>query len=243
MKSLLLISDLDNTYVGDQPALEKLQAYLGDHRSGVYLVYSTGRSLPSAHQLQAKVGLMEPDYWVTAVGTEIFHQGQLDQGWADYLSQNWQRSAVQAIADQYSGLTLQPEQDQNPWKLSYYVDSQADPQVIADLEQALQRAGLAVQVIFSSGKDLDLLPPQSNKGNATRYLQKTLDMEPTQTLVCGDSGNDISLFETDSNGVIVSNCQPELANWYQQNGTERHFLAPVGYAAAIQAAIAHFDLL
>ncbi|WP_265583335.1 HAD family hydrolase [Synechocystis salina] len=30
MRKLLLISDLDNTWVGDQKALEALQQYLGD---------------------------------------------------------------------------------------------------------------------------------------------------------------------------------------------------------------------
>ncbi len=158
-------------------------------------------------------------------------------------SQDWQRDQVQAIADQYGVLAMQEEQEQNPWKISYHLDPDADPQVIKELTLRLKKAELSVQVIFSSGKDLDLLPPQSNKGNATRYLQTTLAMPPENTLVCGDSGNDISLFETNSRGVIVKNCQLELKQWYEAKGTERHYLAGAKYAAAIQAAIAHFDFL
>ena len=95
----LLISDLDSTWVGDQIALEKLQQQLSDHRDSLYLVYATGRSFASAKALQQEVGLMEPNYWVTAVGSEIYHADGLDLAWADYLSENWQRDTIQAIAD------------------------------------------------------------------------------------------------------------------------------------------------
>ena len=100
-----------------------------------------------------------------------------------------------------------------------------------------------MQVIFSSGKDVDFLPKRSNKGNATRYLQKQLQMSGEKTLVCGDSGNDISLFETDSRGVIVNNAQPELLAWHQEEGENRHYLAKSGYAAGILEAIAYFGFL
>ncbi|MFM1842466.1 MAG: hypothetical protein RLZZ490_1202 [Cyanobacteriota bacterium] len=239
----LLISDLDNTWVGDQRALEKLQQHLADRRDSVYLVYATGRSFASAKALQQEVGLLEPNYWVTAVGSEIYDETGLDQAWADYLSVNWQRDTVQAIADQYPQLTPQGPLDQNPWKISYYFDPDADPMVIETIKDHLRKTNLSVQVVFSSGKDVDFLPQRSNKGNATRYLQQRLQLSGAKTLVCGDSGNDISLFETDSRGGIVNNAQPELLAWYQKYADNRHYLAQSGYAAGILEAIAHFKLL
>jgi len=238
----LLISDLDNTWVGDQRALAHLQQYLGDRRDSLYLVYATGRSLGSAKALQRQVGLLEPDYWITAVGSEIYNQGELDQHWADYLSEHWQRDTIQAIADQYPQLTPQSPLEQNPWKISYHFDPQADPRAIDTIKDHLREIQLPVQVIFSSGKDVDFLPQRSNKGNASRYLQQRLQISGEKTLVCGDSGNDISLFETDSRGVIVNNAQPELLAWHQNCGESRHFLAKSGYAAGILEAIAYFEL-
>lgn len=239
----LLISDLDNTWVGDQIALEKLQHHLADRRDSFYLVYATGRSFASAKALQQTVGLMEPNYWVTAVGSEIYDGQGLDQAWADYLSEHWQRETIQAIADQFPELTPQSPSEQNPWKISYHFDPQADPQAIEAIKQQLHQTDLPVQVIFSSGKDVDFLPQRSNKGNATRYLQQRLQLSGEKTLVCGDSGNDISLFETDSRGVIVNNAQPELLTWHQQYGEDRHYLAQSSHAAGILEAIAHFNLL
>ena len=108
----LLISDLDSTWVGDQIALEKLQQQLSDRRDSLYLVYATGRSFASAKALQQEVGLMEPNYWVTAVGSEIYHADGLDLAWADYLSENWQRDTIQAIADQ-EGLLFADQAKEN----------------------------------------------------------------------------------------------------------------------------------
>ncbi|MEY2984702.1 MAG: hypothetical protein RLZZ568_1319 [Cyanobacteriota bacterium] len=238
----LLISDLDNTWVGDQSALEKLQAYLADRRESFYLVYATGRSFGSAKTLQQTVGLMEPNCWITAVGSEIYDDRGLDRAWANYLSDNWQRETIQAIAAHYPQLTPQSPSEQNPWKISYHLEPDGDPMVIAAIKHNLQKKNLSVQVMFSSGRDVDFLPLRSNKGNATHYLQQRWQIPGEKTLVCGDSGNDISLFETDSRGIIVNNAQAELLAWYDKFGASRHYLAKSPHAAGILEGIAYFKL-
>ena len=72
--------------------------------------------------------------------------------------------------------------------------------MINNLKLRLQQSRLNAQVVFSSGRDVDILPQNSNKGNATIYLQKRLAVSADKTLVCGDSGNDISLFDVNARG-------------------------------------------
>jgi sucrose-6F-phosphate phosphohydrolase len=239
----LLITDLDNTLVGDPEATEALNQSLQAHSEQFYLVYATGRSYASARQLKQQAQLLEPDYWITSVGSEIYHQHQIDSRWSDHLSQNWNRQAVSAIAKQFPALQPQPQSEQNPWKISFWLERSADVEIINQLKEKLQQTTLGVQVVFSSGRDVDLLPSQGNKGNAITYLREQLQVQPKNTLVCGDSGNDISLFQQDARGVIVNNAQPELLHWYYQRRYDWHYLARSPYAGGILEALQYFKFL
>lgn len=238
----LLVTDLDNTLVGDDRATLALQERLLSERSKFCLVYATGRSYTSTCELIAEKQLLEPDYLIAGVGSEIYQNGTLDLDWAEHLSHNWDKLAIASITQQFSQLQLQSPQEQNPWKMSFFL--QQTPPVAAailnDLQQKLSAAGLAAQIIFSSNRDLDILPQNSNKGNAVTYLQKRLQIRSEATLVCGDSGNDISMFEQDVRGVIVGNAMSELLEWYRKCGSQNHYLARSKCAGGIMEGMKHF---
>jgi sucrose-6-phosphatase len=240
---VLLVTDLDNTLVGDDQALAALNEQLMADRSQLYLVYATGRSYASACGLQAEKQLLEPDYWITGVGSEIYNQGNLDRDWAIKLSQGWQREAVLTIAQAFPELQLQDPPEQNPLKASFHLDPTASAALLTNLQHELNQANLPAQLVFSSGRDVDILPQPANKGNAVAYLQNNLRMPLETTLVCGDSGNDISLFEQPARGVIVGNAQAELLEWVQVYGQPHHYLAQSACAGGILEALAYFSLL
>lgn len=249
MQPFLFVTDLDNTFVGDDRALEILTQKLLAHRQefGTKIVYATGRSLTSFRRLAAEKNLPAPDALVTSVGTEIFFDLDSEtpsEAWAQVQAPGWKREAIAAIAAQYPELTPQPPIGQGPFKVSFYLAETAAAALITKLETALQEAGLAVQLVYSGGKDLDVLPQVADKGRAVQFLQQHWGETNDRTVVCGDSGNDIALFAHGSaRGVIVGNARPELRAWHAQNQATYRYLARSHYAAGILEGLQHFNFL
>lgn len=239
----LLITDLDNTLVGNEQATIILNKKLLAIRDNFYLIYATGRSYHSARQLMLQQKLLEPDYWVTGVGTEIFAQGRRDPVWANKLSPQWNRQKIATLAQSFPGLIPQSPLEQNPWKISFCLNKLQNSPILEDLQTQLNEEGLSFQIIFSSGRDVDILPRNADKGLAITYLRKQLQISVELTLVCGDSGNDVSLFQQSTLGTIVSNAQPELLHWYNCNQQPNLYLANSSYAWGILEGLMYFNLL
>lgn len=237
----LLVTDLDNTLVGDDEATQVLNQFLQSKRSQICLVYATGRSHASTSELIAQKQLLAPDYLIAGVGNEIYQDRTLDLDSAEDISQGWDKMALASLAQQFSQLKSQSQKEQNPWKISYSLEPAAEnSSTVQALQQKLTESGRPAQIIFSSNSDVDLLPQTSNKGNALTYLQKRLQIPSEATLVCGDSGNDISMFEQDVRGVIVANALSELLEWHRECGTENHYLAGSACAWGIMEGMAYF---
>ncbi|MEG4507773.1 sucrose-phosphate phosphatase [Microcoleus sp. F6_B4] len=237
----LLVTDLDNTLVGDDEATQVLNQRLQSLRSQICLVYATGRSHASTCELMTQKQLLAPDYSIAGVGSEIYQDGTLDLDWAEYLSQDWDKMAIVSLGQQFSQLKPQSLKEQNPWKISYCLEPAAENRsTVRALQQKLTESRLPAQIIFSSNRYVDILPQTSNKGNALTYLQKRLQIPCEATLVCGDSGNDISMFEQDVRGVIVANALSELLEWHRECGTENHYLAGSACAWGIIEGMGYF---
>jgi sucrose-6F-phosphate phosphohydrolase len=244
----LFVTDLDNTFVGDDAALARLQQVLSEHRQtyGTKIVYSTGRSPTLYKQLKAEKQLLDPDALVTSVGTEIYTDGKEtpDQDWAAILSQGWDREAIGAASAHFGDLVPQPDTEQRPFKVSYFLTEEAAIEVLPGFESALQERNLSVKLIYSAGKDLDVLPDNGNKGLAMQFLAKRLGFSPDRTVACGDSGNDIALFSVgDERGIIVGNAKPELRQWYEENASDGLYLARAVCAGGILEGLEHFKFV
>ncbi|NEO98646.1 MAG: sucrose-phosphate phosphatase [Symploca sp. SIO2E9] len=249
MTAFLFVTDLDNTLVGDDTALKELNQKLSQHRQdhGTKIVYATGRSLFLYRQLTTEKPLLTPDALVTAVGTEIYFNPSEDNfspEWAQVLSEKWNREQVVACAANYSDLVPQPHSEQRPFKVSYYLTPQAATEVLPQLESALQAKDLNFKLVYSGDKDLDILPIKGDKGLAVQFLRQKWGVDAKQTVVCGDSGNDIALFSVgEERGIIVGNARPELRQWYQANQTDYRYLAQAQCSGGIIEGLNHFGFL
>ncbi|HEY9625167.1 MAG TPA: sucrose-phosphate phosphatase [Crinalium sp.] len=248
MAQFLFITDLDNTLVGDDHALETLNQRLIRHREthGTKIVYSTGRSLTSYQNLCTEKQLLPPDALITGVGTAIYHDldNEPDSTWSELLMENWDRDRAAVIAAQFAELTPQPESEQGRFKASYYLSEADAEQVLPQLKANLHNEGLQFSLIYSGGKDLDILPHNANKGLAMTFLREQWQFGATQTVACGDSGNDRALFDMgDEHGIIVGNAMPELLEWHYDNPSPRRYLAKATYAAGILEGLTHFKFI
>lgn len=247
MSKFLFVTDLDNTFVGDDQALIELSDRLQSHRQqyGTKIVYSTGRSLILYRQLQQEKNLMSPDALVVSVGTEIYLDGNEnpDTEWSQILSPGWQRESILAITKQFPQLVLQPDSEQRPFKVSFFLEEKSS-YILAQLEAELKKSQLNIKLIYSSGIDLDILPLSSDKGQAMQFLRQKWEFAAEQTVVCGDSGNDIALFAVgNERGIIVGNARPELLQWHHRNPADYRYLAQKFCAAGIMEGLKHFGFL
>jgi len=244
----LLVTDLDNTLVGDDEALAELNRHLTWHREefATKLVYSTGRSLASYQHLCTQHPLLIPDALVTGVGTAIYYEasGEPDPIWSARLAPGWNRDRIATIAAHFSDLVPQPDIEQSAFKVSYYLGETVADSVLPAIKSALQSEGLQGTVIYSGGKDLDILPFAADKGLAMDFLRSGWQFPPEQTVACGDSGNDIALFKMgDERGIIVGNARSELVKWHHANPSPHHYYAKACCAGGILEGLNYFNFL
>jgi sucrose-6F-phosphate phosphohydrolase len=239
MKPFLFVTDLDHTLVGDDRALEKLNLELDRHRKtyDTKIVYATGRSITLYRELVAEKALLNPDALISSVGTEIYFDSNYetpDENWSKKLSVDWERQLVEQTAAKFAELIPQQASEQRSFKVSYLIKEEAAKEVLPKLKYLLENLNIKFNLIYSGGKDLDILPLDADKGLAVKYLQDKWKINAEKTVVCGDSGNDIALFSVgEERGIIVGNARSELLQWYEENKADYRYLAKSFYANGI----------
>ncbi|WP_448526049.1 HAD-IIB family hydrolase [Parathermosynechococcus lividus] len=206
----LLVSDIDNTLIGDRSALERLLEVL-QHRLELGFGVATGRHLEITLDVLNEWGVPLPDVLITSVGSEIHYGPHLvpDTSWSQHISYRWEPQRVRDILANVPGLTLQPKDNQRSHKISYTVDIEVLPSITPVL-RLLRQQKLHCRSIFSHNQFLDILPLRASKGDALRYLALKWGYPLQKLLVAGDSGNDEQMLTGNTLAVVVGNHSPEL---------------------------------
>ncbi|MCB1121037.1 MAG: HAD-IIB family hydrolase [Verrucomicrobiae bacterium] len=207
-------TDIDGTLLGKPDALARFNATWDAklNKQLPKLCYNTGRMQEDMLDLVEGGLLVQPDYMICGVGTSIydFKKQETIKQFSDVLEEGWNRDTAVDVMTNHTPAKLQPSHYQAPYKSSWYWTDAATAD-IESLEARLESAGLDVHVIYSSSRDLDILPKYANKGNALSWLLKSLGISTSEVLVAGDTGNDTAMFKKKGiRGIVVGNAQPEL---------------------------------
>jgi sucrose-6F-phosphate phosphohydrolase len=247
----ILGSDIDNTLTGDPEALIRLRAQIGTLRQQqkLALFLTTGRTLDEVLSGIEEENIPNSDAIITQVGTEIFLPPFSPDmpplaAWDQYLRERFSRERALEFLRDIEGAKIQSGRYNTPLKVSYFLDETPDPENAARrVKQRVGGADNGYQVVWSSGKHLDILPAAAGKGKAIRFLIDFLELAPQQVITAGDSGNDRSMLDEFESGIIVGNAQPELQELKTQQDNASYYFAENFYAAGVEEGLRHFGVL
>lgn len=238
-KDRALVTSIDQNLMGKPDALQKLLALLKEHRKSTLFVIATSRRLDSALRMLKQYKIPEPDVLITSLGTEINYAPKLttDKYWAKHIDYHWTRHRVAELLGEHPGLNLQSKSEQTPFKISYYMSG--DVTTVENIRGILHQEDEAVNVQFSFGKYLDILPMRASKGMALRYVAERWNIPLERILVAGGSGTDEDMMRGNTLAVVVANRHDEELSQLQD--IERIYYAQNSYEEGILEAIDYYD--
>lgn len=238
----ILATDLDGTLIGSRKALASFNRYMMKYLNDFLLVYITGRMYASARQIIIKENLIQPDVLVTDVGTEIYTAPGFcpDRAWEKIMASMWDAAETKKTIEDVEG--LQPQGVQPRFRLAYHTEKSAFKNIISKLCLKVEMAQLPVKIVPSMGHIIDVIPGGAGKGPALRYIQELYSIKKENTVVCGDSGNDLSMFFEGRKGIIVGNAQPELKDALK-SGLQEVYLARSYHASGILEGLKKYGMI
>jgi len=231
-KAWLLVSDVDDTLVGDDASWTVFVEVV-QRSPSMRVALNSSRPIASIQKtLRDLPGKFEPDAIIGAMGTELLMGGDLDEGWTEQFA-DWDRAVVDRVM---ADLGHEPHDDefQTPYKASFAVPAGQDQGQAA---QALNEAGLDFKIVASGQSDFDVLPPTADKGRATLHAAERLNVSLRRLIVAGDSANDLAMFQVAAHGIVVGNGRDELKQAAPQHRT---YFARRERAAGVIEGLVHF---
>lgn len=267
---LLLCTDLDRTLIpnGPQPESPLARKYLCElaNRPEVTLVFVSGRHRDLVEQAMQTHDLPTPDYVIGDVGTTIYRVGSTHAwvglgAWERQIATDWggkSHAELENLLKDIDVLQAQENSKQNRFKLSYYLPIGQDTDELSILiRQRLEPAAVKARLVWSVDDIehtglLDILPMKASKLHAIEALMEQLDFDVSNTVFCGDSGNDMEVLISPVPAVLVANSRQDIQTGAleqaRRHGTEKQLYIASGnfmnmngnYAAGMLEGIAHY---
>jgi len=176
-----------------------------------------------------------------------------DLEWEAHINQNWDielvREAMANFKSYNAGMCHPLPADASvgeKYRESIIVETKEDAVYATNtIRKMLSHTGVDAQVFHCGGAKyinykywVGAVPARAGKGTALTYILNRLKIGHGNTMVVGDSGNDLSMFKlNDVKGTVVANAQSELVDFYtnlMKSGRNSNFLySEEKYADAI----------
>ena len=228
----ILISDLDDTLIGNDKSLQKFNYVMSSLRDKFFLVYSSGRFKGSLLKAVEENGLIQSDAIICNVGTEIYYASSWnkDKKWEKILRENWEKEEIVSILQNFP---VEPQPYDKKFTASYYVK---DESIVEKIRKALKN--FEVKVIHTKGHLLDIIPKKAGKGNAARFIQKSKKLP---TICSGDSENDIDMLTKCDSSILVGNAEENVKQQLSTN--KKVYQAKEEYALGVLEGLKSFQVM
>ena len=243
-------SDIDGTLTGDSDALLRLGRRIAQFRAvGGYFIMVTGRPYLDVLSGLANECLPEPDAIIAQVGTEIYLPsfkpgGKVLESWRAALLASYDYAEALTFVDEDLGWRLQPPECNTELKASWYYRGEGDADLAAEkVCAAVRESARPYRVIWSSGRDLDILPASSGKSGALEHLLGVLQRPVESCVVAGDSGNDLDMVQRFPCAIVVANAQSELVEYARQNPRSGLKVVANSFAAGVEEGLDFLGVL
>ena len=235
-----IVSSIDQNLLGDLDALPELLNLLHEKRKTISFCIATGRRLDSALKVLRQQNIPQPDTLITSMGTEIYYSPNLtrDDAWTNHINYLWNRKRIVSLLTELPGLSLQPKEQQSTYKISYFYDLNIAPSV-EEIKKILLQNEQTVNVIFSFGYFLDIVPIRASKGYAVRWFSQQRDIPLNRILTVGGSGGDEDMMRGNTLSVVVANCYTEELSRIAE--VEPIYFSEKQFAAGILEGLEHYD--
>jgi hypothetical protein len=228
------------------------------NRPEITLVYVTGRHKKLIAKAIQEYDLPVPDYALADVGSTIYNiknnNWDINTAWHEAIAPDWQgkqRTELMELLDDHPELALQELDKQNLYKLSYYTPENIKLDTLLDeIRERFKEKSILANFIWSIDDLthqglLDILPRSANKLHAIRFLMEQLDFDETNTLFAGDSGNDMEVFTSSIQSIVVGNATDKVTQEALQKvktaGNEQQlYIAKENYSAGINEGLKHY---
>ncbi len=233
----LLVSDLDGTLLGNDEALVRFADWCHQRRSQLVLAYSSGRFCDSIMESIRTTRLPPPDYIIGGVGTQMRRYPRCDAipAWEESLLERWDSLRIRFLLERLPQLEPQPAEFQSHRKISYFLRDASAAELMR-VRNVLLDGGQRIDLLYSSQRDLDIVPSGINKGTAAAFLASQVVPDCQRVIVSGDTANDLMMFLQGFLGVVVANAHRELKDLEG----ERVYVSPHSHADGVLDGVKHW---
>lgn len=240
---IYLFTDLDGTFIPEdresEESLRKIEEAVKS--SEIELIYVTGRNLKETKQAIRESHLPTPSYLICDVGSTIY---QYKRWGYSRITEYWKQLKGIIGNQQWDNietpvpLTLQERSKQNRYKHSYYFPAEREDELIGSIDkELLKKWSVVVSSVDTLGL-LDILPKGVDKLYAINWLTVYLELDRTNIVFAGDSGNDLTVFNSPINVIVVNNCSERVKKMLKSD--KSIYISNKTYTTGVLDGLSHF---